>query len=165
MMEQTGTLVGVAAGLVVIMGGLFGWLRLVRPRVHKGLSVWVAIRDSLIGRPAKHDSITGRLVQDALPSLGVRMESMERTAAETNETLKHVVELVRSQQQQDQRLAAHESALAEHAHRLQQLEDSTIERIANKAESAQAWKAIAAVAHQGDPMVEDASVEAPPELD
>lgn len=136
------------AGLAVIWGG---WRKWIKPWVGSVARTWVALRDSLIGREAQHDSITGREIQPALPGIGVRMEAVETNVG-------RLIELVAGQHRQDERLDEHEAALTEHGNRLKQLEDGTIERIATKAESVAAWKAVAAVAKQEDPMVEDATV-------
>lgn len=144
-LDDANTLATIFGSVIVGLGALWGgWRKWLRPKVHQGRSTWISVRDSLVGREAQHDSITGREIQPALPSLGVRMESMERAAVETNETLKHVVELVRSQQQQDQHIANHEK-------RITALEDGTIERIAAKAESVAAWRAVEAVAKSAPP--------------
>lgn len=137
MIEQTGVLVGIAASLVVVLGAVFGWLRWVQPKIRHGLARGGAALDTVVGREAIVDNITGRELAPALPSIGKRMESMEGTVS-------RLVEVIEGQHQQDKRLDDHER-------RLKQLEDGTIERIAAKAESVSAWRAVEAVAKSTPP--------------
>lgn len=137
MIEQTSTLVGIASALVVVLGGVVAWLRWVRPRIRSTAGRVGAALDTIAGRPAITDNITGRELAPELPSIGKRMESVEGSVAQ-------LVEVIRSQHLQDQRLDNHEG-------RIKQLEDGTIERIATKAESVSAWRAVEAVAKSTPP--------------
>lgn len=144
MLEQTSTLVTIACGILAVMAGLVGWLRWVRPRLRHGVTRVGAALDTLAGRPPIVDNITGKELAPELPSIGKRMESVEGSVAQ-------LVEVIKSQHQQDIRLNAHEQALDLHEGRIKQLEDGTIERIAAKAESVSAWRAVEAVAKSSPP--------------
>lgn len=135
MIEQTGTLVTIAGGILALLLAVLGWLRWLRPRVRKAISRTGAALDTIAGREAIVDNITGRELAPALPSIGKRMESVEGSVAQ-------LVEVIKSQHQQDRRLDDHD-------HRIKQLEDGTIERIAGKAESVATWRAVEAIAKQG----------------
>lgn len=152
MLEQTSTLVTIASCLAAVLGAVFSWLRWIRPPVRRWIHRTGAALDTLAGREAIVDNITGKVYSEALPSIGVRMASVEGSVA-------RLVEVIESQHQQDKRLDDHD-------HRIGQLENGAIERIATKAESAQAWRAMAAVAHESDPMTQDATPDDDaPELD
>lgn len=142
MLEQTDTLVGIAGGLVVVLGALLAWLRWIRPKVRRAVGRTGAALDTIAGRPPIVDNITGRELAPALPSIGERMASVEQR-------VDRLVEVIEGQHRQDVRLDDHE-------HRIEQLENAAIERIATKAESAKAWNAIAAVAQQHDPLGDEA---------
>lgn len=144
-LDRTNDIVGLALGLLALLGALLGYLRWVRPRIKRGVGTWVQIRDSIIGRDAQRDSITGREVPgSALPGIGVRMDNVERGQVQTQKALEHIATLIESQQQQDQRLDTVER-------RVDALEQAAIERVAGKAESVAAWRAVEAVARQADP--------------
>jgi hypothetical protein len=141
MLEQTDALVGVLGGLVVLLCTLFGWLRWIRPRARRAASRVGAALDTIAGREAIVDNITGRELAPALPSIGERMDTMERTVSLLAQQQAHQVV-------QDNEIAEIKVALGNHGDRIQQLEDGTIERIAAKAESVAAWRAVEAVAKQ-----------------
>lgn len=68
-------LAAVGGGFVVLVGAV----RWARPRVRAVTRDSRAIRDTLVGREAQYDSITGREIAPALPSIGQRMaDSDER---------------------------------------------------------------------------------------
>ncbi|UUW87393.1 hypothetical protein [Pimelobacter simplex] len=144
MLDRTNDIIGLVLGVIAVLGALLGYLRWVRPRIRRGIGVWVQIRDSLIGREEQRDSITGRKTADALPGIGVRMDNVERGQQEQSRALNHIATLIESQQQQDQRLDTVER-------RVDALEQAAIERVAGKAESVAAFRAIEAVARQTDP--------------
>lgn len=143
-LDRTNDIVGLVLGLLALLGALLGYLRWVRPRIRRGLGVWVQIRDSLIGREEQHDSITGRKTADALPGIGVRMDNVERGQVQTQKALEHIATLIESQQQQDQRLDTVER-------RVDALEQAAIERVAAKAENVAMWRGVEAIAKQTDP--------------
>jgi hypothetical protein len=152
MLEQTSTLVGIASALVVVLGAVIGWLRWVRPRARRAASRVGAALDTIAGREAIVDNITGRELAPALPSIGERMDTMERTVSMLAQQQAH-------QAVQDREIAALTGRVENVENDVQQLKDGTIERIAAKAESVAAWKAVEAVAKQTDP------IDGAPELD
>lgn len=118
-----------AAGLVGIIAG---WLRWIRPRWRRAGREWQSAKDSLLGREAVVDSITGREVLPALPGVGVRLDTQERHLAAIEKALTT--------------LAADSAQLANHEERIRALEVAAIERVAARAESVAAWRAVEAVA-------------------
>ena len=128
-------------GLGAAISLIAGWLRWVRPRYRRGRSQFVAARDSIIGRPAVYDSITGVEREPALPGVGVRL-------ANTEAHLSVLAEAVASIAQSHARLEDHEV-------RLVALEAASVERIVSRAESAAGWRAMEAAARaQPDEVVD-----------
>lgn len=128
-----------ALAILALLGIIVGWLKVVRPRWRKGTERVTAALDTIAGRPPVVDSITGKELAPELPSIGKRMESVEGSVS-------RLVEVIEGQHKQDQRLDDHER-------RLQQLEEQVIERVASKAESVAAWRAVEAVAKGADPTI------------
>jgi hypothetical protein len=141
MLEQTNALLGVAGGLVVLLGALFGWLRWIRPRARRAASRVGAALDTIAGREAIVDNITGRELAPALPSIGERMDTMERTVSLLAQQQAH-------QAVQDREIATLAGRVDAVENDVQQLKDGTIERVAARAESVAAWRAVEAVAKQ-----------------
>jgi hypothetical protein len=67
--------------LILLLGGVLGlvgtWLKWVRPKLRTLRRETRAARDSLLGREAQHDSITGKEISPALPGMGQRMATIE----------------------------------------------------------------------------------------
>lgn len=133
-LDRTNEIVGLSITICTLLGLIFAWLRWLRPRYRNARNKAVAISDALIGREAITDTITGRELAPALPGIGQRMETVERAVA-------HIADLLTTQHDQDQRLAALET-------RVDTLEAQAVERVAAKAEAVAAWQAVAAVAGQ-----------------
>lgn len=143
-LDQTSTSVGIILGVLAIVGAVVTHFRWIRPKIRAGKDVYVAGRDSLIGRPAIVDTITGKELSPALPGVGVRLANVEAGQLETRDALRHIATLLESQQAQDKRLDGLES-------RVHALEEGAVERIVTKAESASAWRAVEAVANGTPP--------------
>jgi cell division protein FtsB len=156
-LDQTDALLGLALSTVALLAVAAGWLRWIRPRVHRGVRTWVAVRDSLVGREVQTESTTGRVIAPALPGIGLRLENIETSMA-------RVADLLESQQRQDHRLEILEHGHDNHEHRIKQLEDQCIERIAAKAESVAAWRAVEKIADQGATVADDV-LDDVPEID
>lgn len=101
-----------------------------RAAVHEIKNDGRRIRDSILGRPATVDSITGKELAPALPGIGQRMDTVERA----------VIALA----DQHLKLDNHEARLEDHAVRIQALEEASVERVVSRVESAQAWSAMEA---------------------
>lgn len=89
----------------------------------------VAVRDSILGRPAVVDSITGKELAPALPGIGQRMDTVERALVA---------------------LADQHAVLEDHETRLKALEDARVERVVTQVESAAMWQAVAKAADETD---------------
>lgn len=81
----------------------------------------VAIRDSILGRDAVVDSITGKELAPALPGIGQRMDTVERALVA---------------------LADQHAAIEDHETRIKALEEARVERVVTQVESAAMWQAV-----------------------
>jgi hypothetical protein len=124
--DWTGVIVGVGAALGVVLA----CLRWVRPRFRRTVQEATAMRDSILGRDAVVDSITGAELAPALPGVGVRL-------AETEKHLGVLAEAVATIAESHVRLEDHEG-------RIVALERAAVERIVNRVDSAAAWGAMQA---------------------
>lgn len=122
-----------------------------RPKWHKARDRFTAAVDSIAGRPAITDSITGRELVPELPSIGKRMESVEVAQIETRQAINHIATLLEVQKELTQRVDGHDDQLELVGKDIQELKEQAIERIAGKAESISAWRAVEAVAKHTDP--------------
>ena len=130
---------------------LLGWLRVVRPRIRKARATLTSAQDALLGREAIIDSITGREIAPALPGVGSRMAHQEQQMELLTVSVTKLVDQQQHQIALERRVDGHED-------RIKGLEDAAIERVVGKAESASAWRAMEAIAKQGDPTaIEDQS--------
>ena len=127
-MSEAQAVIGSAVGVVAILTGVAGWLKVVRPWWRGLRRDYIAGRDALVGRDAVVDSITGRELAPALPGIGQRMANVETA----------IVAI--AQQQQD--ITELKTATEDIDHRVSKLEAAYVERIVTKQESAQAWRAI-----------------------
>lgn len=112
-----------------LIGLWVGWFKLVRPKWRRFWAKLDGSLDTLNGRGPITDLATGRVLSPAQPPLGNRIANVEEAVSE----LREVVKL----------LTAVQRRLDEHASRISSLEDGRLERIVTKAESAQAWRAVA----------------------
>jgi hypothetical protein len=118
---------------------LFGWIKVVRPRIRRVVHKFTAASDSILGREAVVDSITGVERSPALPGIGVRMADVENHVAGMASAL--------------QSIAASHVVLEDHEHRLVRLEEAAVERVVSRAESAAAWGAMQAASESTPPEV------------
>lgn len=118
----------VAVATVVV-----GWFKWLRPRVKRAQQESVAIRDAILGRDAILDSITGEERVPALPGIGMRMATVEEALVALADV--HV-------------------KMLDHEERIRSLETGSLERIAARADSVAAFKAIEAIAKEEDSKVQ-----------
>lgn len=122
------------------LGFLAAFLKWVKPitRAKAVSSDLRAIRDTLVGRPAMRDSITGAIIPGtARPSIGQRMDDM--------------AESVKKLADASTRLDAHDARFKDHDKRLSRIEDAlSIDRRLDKIESVQLLRTIE-TAVQADP--------------
>jgi septation ring formation regulator EzrA len=71
---NTWAVVGSIAAVLVVIVTFLKW---VRPKIRRTKSDVVAARDSILGREAVVDTITGETIREALPGIGVRMANNE----------------------------------------------------------------------------------------
>lgn len=119
---MTAEQVTVIVGAIAILGALVTFTRWARPRWRSLTQTLVAIRDTFLGRDAIRDSITGREIEPAQPSMGIRLANVETG----------LTELVR----QDARLTHVEGEIDNLKDDVASLKDARIERVVTQAESA-----------------------------
>lgn len=131
-MNHTEALVTIAAAVVMILGGCYGAYRRFRPSVRRGS----AAIDALVGREAVTDR-SGNVIEAAQPGLVHRVATVEEAVVE----IRHVVALWTETQH----------TLTDHGARIKALEDSRLEKLITRAESAQMWRAVADQALEDKP--------------
>jgi len=71
---------------IVVLGGALavigGWLKWIRPKIRATRREFRAARDSLLGREAITDSMTGSEIAPAVPGIGQRMATIEAALGE-----------------------------------------------------------------------------------
>lgn len=138
---QVNALTGVFLGIAGVLTVLVGWLKVIRPAWRHGWGKVTAAFDSINGRPAIVDSITGAEIEPALPGIGVRMAHQEAVSVE----LAAAVSRLADTQEQHLALARQVRRIDD---RVAKLEAAAVERVVTKVESAEAWRAVQAVAGQ-----------------
>lgn len=137
-MNDPVSLILLAAAVIGALGII--WQQLVRRgrgAVKEVRSDARKIRDTLVGRDAVVDSITGKEISPALPALGQRMDTVERAVAVLAD--------------QHRTLEDHEDRIAANRRDIDALQAAQVERVITRAESAQAWSAMeAAINSQPD---------------
>ena len=121
-----------------------------------------AIRDTLVGRDAVLDSITGREIQPAQPGIGSRMADQEQDVRGIRNDVglltRAVADLAEAQADMTQiqgRMADHERRISDNDRRLTAIEQGHhLERMAGKAESIHLFRAIESIANDDDPTEE-----------
>lgn len=137
MLDNAQAVSGIGMGLVVLLAAIGSWVRWLRPRVRKIGREVTGVRDSILGREAIHDSITGKEIAPALPGVGVRLAENERHLSVLSDAVAKIAD-------SHVRLEDHES-------RIQKLEEAAVERVVGKAESIAAYRAIEAAAQASPP--------------
>lgn len=137
--ENAGDAVGLALAVIALVSAVIGWLRWVRPKIHRGKREVTAVRDAILGRDPIVDSITGEEIEPALPGMGVRMAHQEQQSRDQQLQMQILTDAVSKLAESHTRLDAIEN-------RVKVLEDSAIERVVARAEAAHAWRAMAAAA-------------------
>ncbi len=118
-------LVAAAIGAIGIVWQL---VRKTRAKTRALVRDGVKVRDSIIGRPAVVDTITGRELAPPLPGVGQRLDTVERAVAMLAD--------------QHRVLDDHEVRIRSNSDRIEKLEAASVERVVNRQDSAQAWRAI-----------------------
>lgn len=116
------------ASLVLILTAIVAWFRWARPKWTVFKKDATAARDSILGREATHDSITGKEILPALPGIGQRVASLEENTAV-------MASAVRSLADTHQRLDSHDE-------RIRRLERGSSERELARTESIELLRTI-----------------------
>ena len=110
-----------------------------------------AVVDTLVGREATHDSITGEEIRPAIPGIGVRVAAIEQQGNTTSEQLGILTRAVADMAASQERIDSLERNHADLAQRVTAVEQGHfLERMAGKAESIQLFRTIEQVA-KNDP--------------
>ncbi len=138
-----------AAAVVGALALLWKTTKRARKAWRHGKVALVAFFTTIAGRDEVRDPARpGVVLAEALPSMGARLDAVEKTGAKTHEVLEHIATLIEGQQKQDLRLE-------DHGQRILALEVASVERVAGHIDSAAAWRAMEAVASTpGDPDTE-----------
>lgn len=118
-------------GLITALGG--AWLRWGLPRWQAFRAKTTAALDSLVGRPAVVDSITGVERVPALPGIGVRMDHAERQMELLTTTVAKLAD-------QEAAITELREVAAQHAKDIALLQAGVVERVANKVEQTELFK-------------------------
>lgn len=142
--------------LILLTAAVIGALGIIWKVVVRGRSTWrsahavfTKIVDTLVGREAVVDTITGEEKLPALPGIGVRMAHQEQQMELLAITVTKLVDQQVHQTQLAQRVDEHDD-------RLRVLEAAQVERVITRAESAQAWQAMEAAINSTPPPIDEA---------
>lgn len=135
-------------GALALVATFWRWLL---PKYRAGKADARAIRDTLVGREATRDSITGEEIRPAIPGIGARMAEQEKHAAQVASDIGILTRAVADLARTSERLDAVERNHADLAQRVTAVEQGHfLERMAGKAESIQLFRTIEQVA-KNDP--------------
>lgn len=133
-------------GFIVLNVGAFaGFLKWGLPKYRKARSTGRAVVATLVGTDEIRNPITNELIHPAQPGVGVRMSNQERTTELLAVTVTKLVD-------QGQHQLVIESRVDDLLDRVVKLEEATVERIVNRADSAAAWRAMEAAANAEPPI-------------
>ena len=136
--------IGLTATVIGIITALASWWRWGRPKVQQAKREATAMRDAILGRERVVDSITGRELAEPLPGIGVRMAHQEEQMRMLTDAVSKIADSHRRLEHVEQRVDRHDEEIAD-------LRAAQMERIVTRAESAQAWSAVEAVAKSTPP--------------
>ena len=129
-----------------VLAGVWRW---VRPKWRAGKADMRAIRDTLVGREATKDSITGEEIRPAIPGIGARMSHQEQQGARMEQQMGILTNAVAD-------MASNQARLDDHERRLAAIEQGhLVERLASKAENIHLYDALEAIAKGEDPTSPD----------
>lgn len=146
-------LAGSTAFIAALAGGLRWWTRKDengQPRAFPRRLSNVVDRavHTLIGRDAIMDPDSGKELKPAQPGIGERIGRVETTQHEISATLGSLSSVVEELAQTNAKVVRIHERLDGHEERIVKLEEGAAERIVSRAESAEAFRAIANVAEQ-----------------
>lgn len=122
-----------AVGIAALATALTGWLKWVRPKWHRAKHDVTASRDSILGRAAVVDSITGAELSPALQGIGQRVATLEESQAAIGDALGQ--------------LANSSARLDSHDARIDRLEKSEQDRSLARTESIELLRTIESAIH------------------
>lgn len=132
--ERIMALAGTAFGL---LGLVLAYTRRIRPIFKRVIDTWSALTELLFGRPAEDaNPITGAGPVPAVLGIGPRLAAQEQAQSAQSEQMTVLTEAVAKLVDNERRITSLES-------RVSTLEDTRVEQVVAKAESAAMWSAIA----------------------
>lgn len=130
-------IVALSIALLSLVGLVLGYTRRIRPVVKRVVDVWSALTELLFGRPAEGPNpITGAPAVPAVLGIGPRLAAQEQAQSAQAEQMTVLTEAVAKLVDNERRITSLES-------RVSTLEDTRVEQVVAKAESAAMWSAIA----------------------
>jgi hypothetical protein len=147
MLDNTQAVITLASGAVLILSALIAaWVRKVGPWLKEQAWKRQAKDDFLVGRPPAINRITGEATP-ALPSAAEQFGAISKEVRSLSQQMGPLTQAVAQIAESHKRLDDHEG-------RIKTLEEQAVERVVTKAESAAAWRAMEAIAHDPD-FIED----------
>jgi len=120
-LDSTNALLAALLTGATLIGVIVGWVRWIQPRIELRIRTREGIRETILGRPAVVAKATGRVLADAQPGLATRLDTLEGLVAQ---------------------IADQQKTLAAHEHRITELENARVERVATQLESTAMWEGI-----------------------
>lgn len=118
-MTIVGEAVALALGMIALgAAAKRGWRKWVSPKINHLRAAWHGV----FGREEKRDSITGEVIQPALPSVGMRMASQERATEVLTVTLQKAVDQQAAYVNLSEKVEQHDIVLVDHSNRIVKLE-------------------------------------------
>jgi hypothetical protein len=147
-LDTTQAVVVVAGTVISAAAILLGlWIKYGLPRYRKTSNTVMGALETLAGRDEIRDRSTRRLIAPAVPSIGIRMETLETKTDDLTTVVKS--------------LAESHALLDNHEQRIKRLEEDSVEfkaayveRVVSKAEQAEMWRTVRHISRDPD-AVED----------
>lgn len=148
--DTTDTILGIGGVATLLVGLWFKWLG---PKWQAKSQKWNQAIDSLVGRDAIIDSITGEERVPALPGMGVRQAKTEQQLELLTTTVAKLVD-------QEAAIAEIRTLVLQNTHNIALLQAAAVERVASKVEQTEMWKTMQRIKDE-DPTLDGDVVDDP----
>lgn len=159
--DVTDTILGIGA----VVALLFGWSRVLKPRLSKAWRATLGFIYSLVGREAIIDPVTEEVLVPAKPGLGLWMANQEHLANQNAKQMAELTETVATLAKVVEHQGRLDIVVEDHERRLTALEAARVEQLIARKESTAAYEAITAVAKGAADTVPDAPLANDDELE
>jgi len=137
-LDSTNALLAALLAGATLIGIVVGWARWIRPRLELRMRTREGIRETILGRPPVYDKANpGKILAAAQPGLATRLDTLEGLVAQ---------------------IADQQRKLDSHDHRITELENARVERVATQLEATAMWEGIGRL-HDGPDRID------PPDTD